>query len=71
MPISRVHPLASGNHPRRWIGRFIYFLSGAVLLLVSMGISFFFLVIGVLNEAVNVLFTLAAKAVKPRKFEND
>jgi len=68
---SRDQILASGSCARRWLVHVALFLSHVALLLVSMLVGFFFLLVGLLNETVNVLLTFAAKAVKPRKLEND
>ncbi|MDR3401837.1 MAG: hypothetical protein P4L99_04990 [Chthoniobacter sp.] len=71
MRLSRDQTLASGNDARRWMVRLVLATSGVALLFFSMVIGLFFLVVGALNEAVNLLLMVAAKAVKPRKLEND
>jgi len=71
MRLSRDQNLAFGNDARRWLVRVVLATSGVALLFFSMVIGLFFLVLGALNESVNLLLTVAAKAVKPRKLEND
>ncbi len=71
MLFSRDRNLASGHSGRPLLGRPAFFLAERFALLASMFVSFAYLVLGVLNEAFDLLHTFAGKMVKPNKLKND